>query len=284
MKHTPESRQAPRLFDDRPVAELLVPIRADRLYEREVSFAVLLAELWDVPVHLLHVRMTDEVAGVSDIDASTKRLAARYPRLGIRSTAIDSADVSSGIRAAAADDSLVVVATDRVSQSADVQSVGVELVEALDGLLMLCGPKCVTTELDQAVVVALDGSLRAETAVEVAVALAQSANAKLWLLNVVDEATVAQVAKLKASGKRITESGYLRQVSDQLTSNGIDNGWEIVHNANPVAGIVGFAESRGASFIVASSHGHSNLAGRAFGSVCLGVVEQSSRPVIVVKR
>ncbi len=284
MKHASETRPAPRLFDDRAVAELLVPIRADRLYERAVFFAARLAAAWDLPVRLLHVHTPDEVAGDSDLDAATTRLVARYPRLDIRSSSTSDVDVASGIRSAAAEDSMVIVATDRVSQATDVQSVGVDMVEASDGLLMLCGPQCDTTELDQSVVVALDGSLYAEAAVEVGVALAQSADAKLWLLNVVDETTAAQVAKLKASGTRVSESGYLREISDELTARGINNGWEIVHNADPAAGIVRFTESRGASFIVASSHGHSDLGGRAFGSVCLGIIEHSSRPVIVVKR
>lgn len=284
MKKMSGRRPTPRLFENRPIAELLVPIKADQLHERAVSFAVHLAESWDLPIHLLHVHYPNDVIGDAEVKAADRRLVAAHPHLTVRSSTVENADVALGIRTAATDDSLLIVATDHVSQSTETPSVGVDLVEAADGVLMFCGPHCGTTELERSVVVALDGSLHAEAAVEIGVSMAQSADAKLWLVNVVDETTVAQVEKLKASGQRVSESGYLRQVSDQLASNGIDNGWEIVHNADPVAGLVNFAESRGASFIVASSHGHSELAGRVFGSVCLGLVERSTRPVIVVKR
>ncbi len=153
----------------------------------------------------------------------------------------------------------------------------------IDGAVLLCGPKVLEPNVAGPIIVPLDGSPRSERALDYAIAMAANNDQTLRLVSVVDEATVDHVAKLKARGETVTESGYLRSVAERLAGDGVDVAWEVIHAKDPVVAITDFAAARKAAMIVAATHGESALARRVFGSVCMGMVETGSAPVLVVK-
>jgi nucleotide-binding universal stress UspA family protein len=104
----------------------------------------------------------------------------------------------------------------------------------------------------------------------------------LWLLSAVPAATTEHVAKLRERGENVSESGYLRSVAQRL--EGSPNvRWEIIHDDDPVEAIARFVETHDVRLVVATTHGETGLARRAFGSVSIGMVERLPVPVLVVK-
>jgi nucleotide-binding universal stress UspA family protein len=273
--------QAPALFDGQPVTELVVPIYTHRQYERGASIAARYAMAWGIPVRLLHVRSADDPAGAMEEAVATIRGA--HPEIDISGTEIDGDNVGAAIAGAAGDTSLVFLASDHSTQWLEQASVGEEVVQAAASLAVLCGPDCTDPPVGASVVVPLDGSPRAEAAIEVGRAVAAATGVKLWLVTVVSGATAETVAELRASGENVSESGYVRSVAETLAADGVDVGWEVVHDEDPVAGIAGFVADQGSTMAVAATHGDTGVARRLFGSVCMGLVEQGTVPVLVVK-
>ncbi|MEL7157010.1 MAG: universal stress protein, partial [Actinomycetota bacterium] len=277
---TTTNDHAPRLFDGEQVAEILVPIRAGRTAERGVALAGRYAERWQVPVRLLHVRTADDPS--LGVDTARLNLAFTHEDIEVVGVECEADDIPAGVAAEADDRSLLFLATDHGSQWEETGSVG-EAVLQQSQMLVLCGRHCEEPPVGHSIVVPLDGSSRAEAALEPALALATERGTRVWLVTAVPEATVATVARLRAQGEDVSESGYLRAVADALAAEGHDVGWEVVHNDDPVAGVLSFAEAEGSSMIVAATHGDTGVAKRLFGSICLGLVERGPVPVLVVR-
>ena len=148
---------------------------------------------------------------------------------------------------------------------------------------MLCGPACTDHDFTGPVVVTVDGSSTAESALEPAREVAAALGVKLWVISVVPEATSANVAERQARGEHVSESGYVRALVDRLTSEGVDAGWEIVHDDDAAQGVAAFVRALEAAVVVCASHGRSGVAREVFGRVSMGIVEHSPAPVLVVR-
>lgn len=278
---TTTNHRPPRLFDGKQVEEILVPIRAGYDPERGVAVAGRYAAKWQVPVRLVHVRLEDDQS--IGVDTARLNLALGNTDLTVEGVEVEAADVVSGILSTAGDRSLVLLASDHGSQWEETGSIGEAVLEHTEQLVMLSGPGSERPPVGGPIVVPLDGSTRAESALTPALALAEDQGSKLWLVTAVPSATVEAVARHRARGERVSESGYLRAVAAELVDRGHDVGWEVVHNDDPVAGISAFVETQEASLVVAATHGDTGVAKRLFGSVCLGLVERGTVPVIVVR-
>lgn len=281
---TTTSPSAPRLLGDREMTEVLVPIDANFQHERGLTLAGRYAAKWGVPVRLLHIRAPDATTSIAGLESAVDGLRGVHPGILVDGQEVVAADVAAGIEEVRSDGSLLLLASDRVSQWAEVGSVAEGVLDARsDQVIMLCGPGSTDPPIDTSVVVPLDGSPRAEVAIEPAIGVAEAAGVRLWLTTAVPPATVEKVADLRAKGEHASESGYLGRVSDELEARGVNVGWEVVHHGDPVAGVVGLTRNLGASLIVASTHGDTGVAKRLFGSTTLGMVERGPVPVMVVK-
>ena len=127
------------------------------------------------------------------------------------------------------------------------------------------------------IVVALDGSERAERALPHAEALAARFGASLILLRVT--ASPAEPAALDA--ERREADRYLAALYDRLRTQGL-----AVHyqrpEGSPAASILEHARNQDADLIVLTSGGHSGGRRRALGSVAAAVVQTATCPVLVV--
>lgn len=274
--------QRPELFDGERIEEILVPIRAGYADERGAAIAGRYASMWGVPVRLLHVTTGDDDDSIG-VDTAKLALTSAHPDIVVDAVEMDADDVPTGIARAASRQSLVLLASDHGSQWAETGSVGEAVLHQTEQMIVLCGPHCHEPPVGTSVIVPLDGSPRAESALQPALAMAGRHGVKLWVVTSVSSATSETVADLRAKGERVSESGYVRAIADSLAESGVDVGWEVVHNEDPVAGIVGFAQDRGSSMVVAATHGDTGMAKRLFGSVCLGLVERGPIPVMVVR-
>lgn len=271
---------APRLFDEQPVTEILVPIEAGHWYERGISLAARYAEAWSVPLNLVHVRTPDVDSSLQAVQEAQQSVKARHPSIDVSGTEIDAADVATGIAGQMGRGTLVFVATDRAQRSGGSESFGEQVMNAVETMVMMAGPHVGSIEAAGSVVVALDGSVRAERSLSPALAAADGD--RLWLISSVPAATTEHVAKLRERGENVSESGYLRSVAERL-ENASNVRWEIIHDDDPVHAVARFVETHDVRLVVATTHGETGLARRAFGSVSIGMVERLAVPVLVVK-
>ncbi len=137
--------------------------------------------------------------------------------------------------------------------------------------------------------VPLDGSALAETALEPACDLAMALNAELFLARVAPHPTPAEeLADLgvaadalgrKAEAERA--AAYLAEVAERLAARGI-HAQTHVSTGDPVGGIERAAREVNASLVVMATHGRGGLARFLAGSVATQVMETAAVPVLVV--
>ena len=276
-------QRSPLLYKTERVFDILVPISASDVGGRGPAIAGRYAASWGVPVRLLHVKGELEDAQLEMLSSATWSLGAAHPELVVDGVEVEGEDVASGILNAATDRSLVFLASDHGSQWLDEGSIGEAVVQKSSGPVVLCGPNCQSPPVGSSVVVPLDGSTRAEAALAPALAVAEASGARLWLVTVVSQSTVEAVASMRERGERVSESGYLRGVADDLSSHHHDVGWEVIHSDDPVDGVVSFVRHRGSSMIVSATRGDTGIAKRLFGSVSFGLVERGPVPVMVIR-
>lgn len=144
------------------------------------------------------------------------------------------------------------------------------------------------------VLVPLDGSRLAETALEEARSLT-NALGHILLVTAVDNEVPKiggfpfyplmgmGVAYLKASQQELYERHleYLKRMTAMLRSKGLKADYELRYGG-PAEVIVHAADDFKADLIVMSSHGRTGLSRRLMGSVAEGVTKASKRPVFIV--
>ncbi len=133
------------------------------------------------------------------------------------------------------------------------------------------------------ILVPVDGSAFAESAIPLALSLAEKAGADIRLAMVSEPANLPP--GVWAEAFLATHSQYLDSITDSLASR---SGPETSVSATLLEGEVSRAiceeaESSGADLVVMSTHGHGGLTRVWLGSVAEGVVRSSSSPVVLVR-
>lgn len=264
---------------------MLVPVVGDRRPERGVAVALQLAAAWGTPVVLLHIGPLDPNASgapstVADMAVALRR---RHPSVAIETLAFDHDDIATAISSKTDPGSLVVLATDHASQWLGDDSVAEQLVQGGSTPLLLIGPNASGYLGRGEVIVALDGTPLAEDGLAPGLALAAAAGTITRLVSVIPTATVEHIEHLKDRGQRISESVYLRSLADRLSDETSSVAWEIVHGDDAIDSLVSLARRRGAAVIVATTHAGTGVLRQRFGSTSMGLVEQSSVPVLIVQ-
>ena len=150
----------------------------------------------------------------------------------------------------------------------------------------------------ETILVPLDGSELAETALTPALELKPKFNSKLILLRAVEPAShhlvqapgvfespsaaVANVELIQKMTEAEQEEArtYLEKVRQRV---GGDNVEAILVEADATDAIVETAQERGAGLIIMSSHGRGGLGKLIFGSVADGVLKHSKTPVLLIR-
>ena len=148
------------------------------------------------------------------------------------------------------------------------------------------------------ILVPLDGSDLGELALTHALALAQSSDGTIHLIQVTERTTqtVSTLPEFSHSGgpdaltelnrqfvdaKATAAHEYLDHIADRLKGEGIQTITEI-HEGTPHEHIVEYAEREGIDLVVMSSHGHGGLKRLLIGSVTDRVTRSCVAPVLVV--
>lgn len=149
------------------------------------------------------------------------------------------------------------------------------------------------------ILVATDGSPRSEKAADSAIMLAQSCNAALHVLSVVDsgkprtamdfDLDVAEeikednpaIANEWEEDRMKPEQQFVGHVTDKASAAGIHaNG--IVRLGNPAEEILNVASENACDLIVVGTHGRGPVATAVMGSIATKVIHSGKTPVLVV--
>ncbi len=142
------------------------------------------------------------------------------------------------------------------------------------------------------ILVALDGSERAEHSLTWATRIGRAAGASLQLLWVVPPPVPFASPYLPHAvqdRQRVLDAGreegqrYLTEVAGRLETEGLDVATHVEVDVLPVAGILHCAEAHGADLLAIGTHGRTALPKVLLGSVADKVVRAAGRPVLVVR-
>lgn len=310
MTSTPSSRSLSlALQPGTAVERVVVPVPPDSGHDRGVEVAIAWAARWKLPVLLVTVDATGRGEAEVHLTRTRERLGAAngFP---VTSQVLDGTDVASAVAGLLTTGDLVVMSSSGSPSGLPGPSHAWPLVQAATGHpVVLVGPNVTVPlpPLDGPVVVGLDGSDLAEQALPVALALAGALGTRLWLVEAVPGATVAQAEHLRTQGEHVSTSAYLRDTVAQVAAGAWDTvghhlaatatgtgtatgsepgepvGWELVQSDDPAEALAAFAGERRAAALVLSTHGRSGLRADVFGSTALEAVARSAVPVLVIR-
>jgi nucleotide-binding universal stress UspA family protein len=145
------------------------------------------------------------------------------------------------------------------------------------------------------ILVPLDGSALAETALTHAQALAPKLGATLLLLRVANVSATIMAATGPDTGMVAPElvdeviedeegdaKAYLERVSQRLKDAGCQVSWQLVEGS-PAQVIIETARKNGCDLIAMATHGRSGLERAVLGSVADAVVRESHLPVLLIR-
>ncbi len=137
------------------------------------------------------------------------------------------------------------------------------------------------------ILVPLDGSHLAATALPYATTLARASDARITLLAVVaslpERVGIPSVAAQEGDGRHVTEgTAYLESVASAVRADGLAV-TTVVRHGNPAAEILAASEAEEYSLIVMSTHGRTGLGRLRMGSVAQHVMRHAIIPTLVVR-
>lgn len=140
------------------------------------------------------------------------------------------------------------------------------------------------------ILLATDGSEAASQPAHRAVELARIHGAQLTAVFVVDPYPYLGIGEVNPMGFQAylaaaqeTATRAFNEIADLAEKAGVQLKTLLVEDAHVAAGILKAAEDVGADLIVVGSHGRSRLEKLMLGSVARKIVDQATRPVLVVR-
>lgn len=137
------------------------------------------------------------------------------------------------------------------------------------------------------ILVAYDGSQHAKKALEVAIDIAKKYGAKIYIVEVVDTATILSlsIGPVPADvidSMRDKAKADLNDAEAKARSEGVQVETALLEG-DPANAVVEYADRIGADLIITGSRGLSTIKRVLLGSVSTGIVTHSNKPVLVVK-
>ena len=165
----------------------------------------------------------------------------------------------------------------RGRSAALVGSIAEDVLERIFGPVIIVGPHATPAPFDGPLIVTVDGSEESEAALPLAAAWGIELGVTPWIVNVAETTRSGRPAD-------VMESGYVAGLARELhAQSGHEVDFEELHGHEPSVPVSEFAEERGASMIVASSHGRSGLSRLTMGSVTAAFVRHATCPVMVMR-
>ncbi len=269
------SIESPVFENQRRVSHIVLPASATHLHERHAPYAASLAKRWGVPLRLIHV--TGSLTGSSpELDAVVDNLRHSRPGLEVEAETVFGDDVAKTLADAIDPQAFVVMVSEHADPWRIKGSVANDLSSRLGAPLLLLGPNVSIETLTGEIVVAMDGSLAAQAALDRAIALSHAfeGHPRVWMVRVLPVPTGEQTD----SHSRIVLA--LQAQAESIT--GTEVRWEVIQSNDPIDAITSFASRRKASFIVTGLRSRNDMRRRTMGSVAMGLVQRAEQPVMPV--
>lgn len=261
---------------------LLVPLAPDHSDGRAVEAAALLAIKTDQPMRLLSATPPN---GAEDTAMRMlEKYAAMFPHADITTQVVITDDVGAEL-AIASHGRTVVMTTAATLKPHDGHfgSMAEDLVRRSASPVVVVGPNAELTanHTPTRVVVPVDGSPLAETAIAPAISLAKIFDVPVWIVTMSSPADQAKAKGVLGAEFGAAESGYVRNLARKFgETTSVDIEFEVLHGHKPAESIDTFAEPDG--MVVMTTHGRSGVSRLTDGSVATHVVALSNYPVLVV--
>jgi nucleotide-binding universal stress UspA family protein len=134
------------------------------------------------------------------------------------------------------------------------------------------------------ILVPLDGSVLAETALPEALELARERGARLLLVRAAEAHTPVAVDPTQAQVRVVQEAeAYLASVKARLAATGMTDIETSVWYGSPAYAIVEAARLRRADLIVMTTHGRTGLGRLILGSVAESVLRGTTTPILLLR-
>lgn len=294
---------------------IMVPLDGSALSEHAIPLAASLARSRACPIHLVYVTelnlWPDELSDLTAISAIRRilhadgetylreiRLRYQAPGLTIDTTVLSSDMQDIGLllvqQAVKLGAGLVVMASHGRGglKRAWIGSVADHLIRHLPVPVLVTHPGQVPAPTADRILVPLDGSALAESAIDEACALALLRNEELVLLRIISP-VVQAIGALEApvlgynmeltATLRAAADDYLAELTERVRGRGIKCTSLTMLAANPAQAIIEVARPVHYTTIIMATHGRGGLQRVVLGSVADKVVRGAEVPVLVVR-
>lgn len=286
-------------------SSILVPLDGTPLAERAVGYAAHLARaasarlllIRSVPLGPVHT-LSDaesEIRAQEDAEAYLDAIRKGLPTPGEIDIAAFFGDADATIldEARTHHASLIVMSTHARSSARRVieGSIADEVARSATVPVLLVSPTCDRTwptDRPLRVLLPLDGSPRAESALAAATALAEVTDVELVLLRVVDESQPIRIERTPnalpdvASDERWPHADiYLEQAARKLGQQGLQV-TTVVDTGNPVTAVLSAVDAENIDLIAIASHGRGGITRLILGSVATAIVQHATVPVLCI--
>ena len=161
-------------------------------------------------------------------------------------------------------------------------SVSTEVIHEIGAPVLAVGPHCAEVANYSEVVVAVDDSKESAAVLPAAVALANHIDAKLQIVQVIDNADLRRARGAGVNASDLRESGHVAKLAAQLARQGIITGWEVLHDHSAAHGIVEYLHEKPGAIVAMATHARSGLGLLAHHGVATHVVHRSANPVLLL--
>lgn len=262
------------------VQHLIVPVDGSDASWRAVDVAASLARRGDASIDVIEV-----VFDQHDVAEATARLSERIDQHDT-----DGVTVGTHVRVAA--ESVAEVLANEVEQHPEVivvlashgrgrsaallGSVTEELLERIFGPVLVVGPHVGPVDFTGPIIATVDGSAASESVLPLAGAWGIDLSAEPWIVEVTE-------ANANVSAD-VSESAYPARLARTLArSSGHSAQFEVLHGEHVHDEVADFAQSLGASMIVASTRGRTGMSRFVIGSTAAAIVRHAPCPVLLVR-
>jgi nucleotide-binding universal stress UspA family protein len=261
------------------VQHMIVPVDGSDESWRAVDVAVALGRRCDASVEIVEV-VFDQLDTVDAEDRMTSR-SAEHDGSGVTvttSVVLAPESVSEAVAELIEQrpESTVVMASHGRGRSAALLgSVAEELLQRIYGPILVVGPHVVTGDFSGPIIVTVDGSDASESVLPLAAAWAIELGVEPWIVEVAEADVVMS--------SDVADSAYPARLARRLTADsGHTVQFEVLHGRVHDE-IAQFASARGASMIVASTHGRTGMSRFVIGSTAAAFVRHAPCPILLVR-
>lgn len=157
-----------------------------------------------------------------------------------------------------------------------------QVIHEVGAPVLVVGPHCAAVADYSEVVIAVDDSKESATVLPAAVDLAHQIDAKLQIVQVIDNTDLRRAREAGINPADVRESAHVTRLAARLAREGVIAGWEVLHDRDPAHGIVDYLRDKPNAIVAMATHARSGLSLLSHHGVATHVVHRSANPVLLV--